>query len=431
MPLSPNFQFVAPTKEQMNLPDYAGSLARGLEAGFMPAVKSTDLLNKMMQAKYNQFKAGPEYQQAMLDFLRGQGANMWGRTANLPSERALHEAQAENLRTQAGMAKQKADIFKRFQERVSGGGSSGKQLNVSNESIDNEDYEPGMVLNAIYNRPSDEGGFKFVSSDMPKTVDEYSKDDVASGLRKYYSDSALAHAMGLQPPHSFVDPNTGMRYGELLDGSTVPISKEVSKITENEATEYGKNEAKAGKELTSQREQASKTLNDISLMENILKNPASEYAISSFGKGKYSIEMNPFIPKKIKDIRGQLLPITKDFLANSIAPLRGLGAMSNIEFDQFRGQAPSVDENRSIAVGKLKTLKVLTNQLVKRLEYTDKLIDDGFTKQEAQKMAAKKFEIKAPSASNSNQTITIRNNKTGVKETVTIEEARKRGVPNV
>lgn len=73
MPLSPNFQFVAPTKEQMNLPDYAGSLARGLEAGFMPAVKSTDLLNKMLEAKYKQFKTTPEYQNAMLNYLQGRG----------------------------------------------------------------------------------------------------------------------------------------------------------------------------------------------------------------------------------------------------------------------------------------------------------------------------------------------------------------------
>ena len=51
MPLSPNFQFAAPSKEQVAAPDYAEALAKGMEVGFMPAFKSSDLLSKMLQAK--------------------------------------------------------------------------------------------------------------------------------------------------------------------------------------------------------------------------------------------------------------------------------------------------------------------------------------------------------------------------------------------
>lgn len=424
MPLSPNFQFAAPTKEQMNLPDYAGSLARGLEAGFMPAVKSTDLLNKMMQAKYNQFKAGPEYQQAMLDFLRGQGAHQWGQAALAPTQGAVNTAHAEALRQQALASQQKNNLLQEYFR-----GAQAK--NVSNQAQrdinqqNQPDYDESF-MNVLYNNPEQEGGYQFVGQEYPQN------EDSAQGLRDYSIEKALSAALGIKPPSTFIDPMSGIEYAKLRDGRIVNTGQNVSEASKTKAAEYGKNEAKADKELTSQRDQVSRTLSDINRMKSILKDPASKYAFSSFGKGKYAIEMNPFVSEKIKDIRGQLLPITKDFLANAISPLRGLGAMSNKEFEQFTAAAPSVDEHHSIAEGKLKTLESLTNQLDKRLKYTEKLKKEGYDTQEAQKLAAKKFEIKTPHEFHpDNRTITIKNNKTGVTETVTITEARKRGVPNV
>lgn len=124
MPLSPNFQFAAPSKEQVAAPDYAGSLAKGLELGFMPAVKSTDLLNKMMQAKYNQFKSGPEYQNAMLDFLRGRGD--------------MQNLQAQNLRM--GIDERKG--LNNLLNNTSSGNPGGIRNNLNVNPNDYSQYSP-------------------------------------------------------------------------------------------------------------------------------------------------------------------------------------------------------------------------------------------------------------------------------------------------
>ena len=89
MAYQPSWQPFRLSKEDVGMPDYAKALSQGFQTAadkYKPATAASDLLNKMLEAKYNQFKSGPEYQGAMLDFLKGQGAHQWGETNKLNQE---------------------------------------------------------------------------------------------------------------------------------------------------------------------------------------------------------------------------------------------------------------------------------------------------------------------------------------------------------
>lgn len=73
-------------QQQVGVPDYVGSLQKGMEAGNAPKKMASDLLGAALKQKYDAFKATPEYQGAMLDFLHGQGARQWAETNKLNRE---------------------------------------------------------------------------------------------------------------------------------------------------------------------------------------------------------------------------------------------------------------------------------------------------------------------------------------------------------
>lgn len=192
------------------------------------------LLGKQLENKYSAFKATPAYQQAMLNFLQGQGANMWGQANRAPADTALRNAQAR-------AAQQKSDAYSQWMSGT--GAPSNTPTNASNNSYEGDggdyysqgDDNSGSFTNAIYNPQENNqaGDFQNVSQSAPNNV------DVESGNRAYMAERGMAAAIGMKEPATFVDPKTGMAYARLRSG-IVPIGKEFGEKDKSIATEVGK-----------------------------------------------------------------------------------------------------------------------------------------------------------------------------------------------
>lgn len=242
MAYQPSWQPFRLSKEDVGIPDYAKALSQGYQTAadrYKPATAASDLLNKMLEAKYNQFKAGPDYQSAMLEFLRGQGAHMRGQTENLPSERNLRNAQANEINQKSGIEGQKLDLLRQWMNPDSVPSKNAKNVNYEKPSVAgdiyNQGYEPieGDTYNDGYKNSSYEGGYTNV--DQPSS----NKQDFNAGNQAYQKELAMASILGFKEPATFVDPKTGMAYARLRTG-TVPIGKEFSEAEKSAASEVGK-----------------------------------------------------------------------------------------------------------------------------------------------------------------------------------------------
>lgn len=234
-------------EQQVGIPDYAQAMMKGYQAGFMPAVTSTDLLGKALKAKYDAFKSTPAYQQAMLDFLRGQGAHMQGQT-NLAKQ-------------QADLAAQKASGLRNW---MSGIGDESNTSSAEDISYNPQNPNQGQFINDIYDPTTQAQQTTFQPiANVPSTSNE-----VDQGNKKYQAERGLAAAIGLKEPATFIDPSTGMRYARLRSG-TVPIGKEFSESEKQAASERGK--AKGAEETLFTAESPDDRQNFKSLLEGVEK----------------------------------------------------------------------------------------------------------------------------------------------------------------
>ncbi len=239
-PIMPNMKLTA---QDMGAPDYMKALQSGLQGAadvYKPRKASEDLLAQQLANKYAAFKATPDYQSAMLDFLRGQGAHMWGQTQNLPAERALKQAQTQQLNQKGGLDAQKMSLLKDWM-----GGIGTPNKDAAYNDNQNTPSAAGTLYNADYQPDDGQDGFTNVS--QPRVT----KEDHQAGNAAYQKERAMASILGFKEPATFVDPNTGISYARLRDG-TVPIGKEFGESEKAAAGEVGKSKGLEESAFTAQ-----------------------------------------------------------------------------------------------------------------------------------------------------------------------------------
>lgn len=133
-----------------------------------------------------------------------------------------------------------------------------------------------------------------------------------------------------------------------------------------------------------------------------------------------------------KELIGDFISTGESFIASTV---QGFGGKPLVrEFDLAQRQKITGHDTVESAIGKLRSATSLHDIAEKKNQIVSELLQKGYNEADAIKKANKMVDVSEIERDTNNRLqrkIEIRNKNTGVTETVTIEEARKRGVPNV
>lgn len=133
-----------------------------------------------------------------------------------------------------------------------------------------------------------------------------------------------------------------------------------------------------------------------------------------------------------KELIGDFLSTGESFIASTVQGFSGKPLVR--EFDLAQRQKITGHDTIESATGKLRSARALHDIAEKKNQIVSELLQKGYNEADAVKYANKAVDVSAIEKETNarlQRTITITNRKTGEKKTVTIEEARKMGVPNV
>lgn len=133
-----------------------------------------------------------------------------------------------------------------------------------------------------------------------------------------------------------------------------------------------------------------------------------------------------------KELIGDFLATGESFIASTVQGFSGKPLVR--EFDLAQRQKITPHDTVDSAIGKMKSARSLHDIAEQKNQIVSELLDKGYNESEAVKYANKAVDVSAiEKATNERlqRRITIRNSKTGEEKSVTLEEARKMGVPNV
>lgn len=133
-----------------------------------------------------------------------------------------------------------------------------------------------------------------------------------------------------------------------------------------------------------------------------------------------------------KELIGDFLSTGESFIASTVQGFSGKPLVR--EFDLAQRQKITGHDTIESATGKLRSARALHDIAEQKNQIVSELLDEGYNEAEAVKKANKMVDVRAiEKATNESlqRKIEIKNSKTGEKKMVTIEEARKLGVPNV
>jgi hypothetical protein len=133
-----------------------------------------------------------------------------------------------------------------------------------------------------------------------------------------------------------------------------------------------------------------------------------------------------------QELIGDFLSTAESFIASTV---QGFGGRPLVrEFDLAQRQKITPNDTVSSALGKLRSAHTLHDIAEQKNSIMSQLLKRGYSEADAIEKANKMVDIKAIEKETNDRLqrrITIRNNKTGEERSVTVEEARKLGVPNV
>ncbi len=133
-----------------------------------------------------------------------------------------------------------------------------------------------------------------------------------------------------------------------------------------------------------------------------------------------------------KELIGDLTGTGESFIASTV---QGFGGKPLVrEFDLAQRQKITGHDTPESAKGKLKSAIALHDIADKKLQIISELLQKGYNETDAIKQVNKMVDVGAIEKATKERLqrkIQVRNNKTGVTKMVTLEEARKMGVPNV
>jgi len=368
-PMMPNMKLTA---QDVGVPDYVGSLTRGYQAGSLPALTSADLLNKALKAKYDAFKASPDYQSAMLDFLRGQGARMAGEAANLPARRELIQAQAGHYAQGDKLAEQKAKLLQQWM----GGIGDNSQANVSAEGpgiakspsaydtfpgrrksrpgpvgqqlLDEADANgmPTRATNAVFGGQRSPRYIDALYQQTPvganTVIPNQISEDIDKGNAAYQKERAMAAILGLKEPATEVDPETGIKYAYTRQGK-VAIGQGASETQKAAAKELGSAKGKEEASFVAENPRDRKVLKD--LMSHVQKLNSGEFDPALGWKHNIPYGANfSLSDKQIGDL-AEFENTLNALRAKQGSLFKGQGAVSDYERRLLSSALPSINDN--------------------------------------------------------------------------------------
>jgi len=133
-----------------------------------------------------------------------------------------------------------------------------------------------------------------------------------------------------------------------------------------------------------------------------------------------------------KELIGDFLSTGESFIASTVQGFSGKPLVR--EFDLAQRQKITPHDTVDSATGKLRSARALHDIAEKKNQIVSELLQKGYNESDAVRQANKMVDVSAIEKETNarlQRTITVTNRKTGEKKTVTIEEARKMGVPNV
>lgn len=133
-----------------------------------------------------------------------------------------------------------------------------------------------------------------------------------------------------------------------------------------------------------------------------------------------------------KELIGDFLSTGESFIASTVQGFSGKPLVR--EFDLAQRQKITPHDTVESATGKLQSATALHDIAEKKNGIVDELLGKGYNEAEAVKMANKMVDVSAiekATRERLQRKITVTNKKTGETKQVTLEEARKMGVPNV
>lgn len=133
-----------------------------------------------------------------------------------------------------------------------------------------------------------------------------------------------------------------------------------------------------------------------------------------------------------KELIGDFLSTAESFIASTV---QGFGGRPLVrEFDLAQRQKIGPHDTVDSAIGKLRSAHALHDIAEKKNQIVSELLQKGYNESDAVKQANKMVDVSSIEKATNNllqRKIEIKNRKTGDKKMVTVEEARKLGVPNV
>lgn len=133
-----------------------------------------------------------------------------------------------------------------------------------------------------------------------------------------------------------------------------------------------------------------------------------------------------------KELIGDFLSTGESFIASTVQGFSGKPLVR--EFDLAQRQKITPHDTVESAIGKLRSARALHDIAEKKNDIVSELLQKGYNESDAVKMANKMVDVSAIERETNarlQRKITVTNRKTGETKEVTIEEARKMGVPNV
>lgn len=325
----------------MGVPDYADALQKGFETSYKPRNMAAALLDQQLKNKYSAFKAAPDYQSAMLDYLRGQGAHMWGQTQNLPAEGDLRRAQANEITSKGRMEDQKLGVLRDW---MSG-------IKTPRKDASYEAPAQSNAMGDIYGgntQPASFGG-EFTNVGQGSSLDKSSEFD--AGNQEYQREKTMAGILGFKEPATFVDPKTGIAYARLRSG-TVPIGKEFGESEKASAGEVGKSKGIEESAFTSQSPGDRRLLQK--LTEGIKKVNKGEWDATLGWKHNIPYGLNTKLSdKQIGEVAAFEKILNTLKIKQHAAMMKGQGAVSDFERGLLNSTLPDFNANPAAFKGQL------------------------------------------------------------------------------
>lgn len=133
-----------------------------------------------------------------------------------------------------------------------------------------------------------------------------------------------------------------------------------------------------------------------------------------------------------KELIGDFLATGESFIASTVQGFSGKPLVR--EFDLAQRQKITPHDTVESAIGKLQSATALHDIAEQKNQIVSELLQKGYNESDAVKQANKMVDVGAIEKATKQRLqrkIQVKNNKTGVTKMVTLEEARKMGVPNV